>query len=88
MAVDPAPLVARPASAESRWPDADLWHDFKDSAPDSEADALITPPTAEDMRATLAVLAARHGRPVIGRMVADHFGVSERTGRRYLTVTA
>ncbi|MEU1453442.1 hypothetical protein ABZ455_14570, partial [Streptomyces avermitilis] len=63
MAVNPAPLVARPASAESRWSDADLGQDFEDSAPDSEADALITPLTAEDMRATSAVLAARRGRP-------------------------
>ncbi|MCX4576569.1 transfer protein spdA [Streptomyces sp. NBC_01571] len=78
-----APAIAPPAPAEAApdsWPDVDLWQDFADS----EADALATPPTVEDMRATVATLADRHGRPVTGRMVADHFGVSERTGRRYL----
>ncbi|WP_254647119.1 transfer protein spdA [Streptomyces sp. GbtcB6] len=85
--VDLAPLVAAPMPAEDTWPADDLWQDFADTAPDSEADALTTPPTAEDMNATVAVLAARYGRPVTGRMVADHFGVSERTGRRYLRLT-
>jgi hypothetical protein len=72
---------------EDTWPTDDLWQDFADTVPDSEADALTTPPTVEDMHATVAVLAARYGRPVTGRMVADHFGVSERTGRRYLRLT-
>ncbi|MFJ1972391.1 hypothetical protein ACIO93_27330 [Streptomyces sp. NPDC087903] len=84
----------RPAVAPQNgvWPDADLWQDFADTAPDSEADAEeelpVTPPTAEDVRAALAVLGSRNGRPVTGRMVADHFGVSERTGRRYLAMAA
>ncbi|MGV9322465.1 transfer protein spdA [Streptomyces sp. NPDC003660] len=84
----------RPAIAPQNgvWPDADLWQDFADTAPDSEADeeeeSPVTPPTAEDVRAAVAVLASRHGRPVTGRMMADHFDVSERTGRRYLAMAA
>ncbi|MFJ8720952.1 transfer protein spdA [Streptomyces sp. NPDC093269] len=67
------------------WPDADLWQDFEESVP---AEAPVTPPSTEDIRAAVAVLASRHSRPVTGRMVADHFEVSERTGRRYLAMTA
>ncbi|MFJ4815129.1 DUF2637 domain-containing protein [Streptomyces sp. NPDC088801] len=67
------------------WPTDDLWADFTDSAPD---ECPVTPPSAEDIRAAVSVLASRHGRPVTGRMVADHYGVSERTGRRYLSMTA
>ncbi|GLV74989.1 hypothetical protein Shyhy02_29890 [Streptomyces hygroscopicus subsp. hygroscopicus] len=67
------------------WPPDDLWADFEDSAPDTSP---VTPPSAEDIRAAVAVLESRHGRPVTGRMVADHYGVSERTGRRYLSMTA
>ncbi|MGW0793964.1 transfer protein spdA [Streptomyces sp. NPDC002692] len=66
------------------WPDADLWQDFADSGPDAEEESPVTPPTAEDVRAAVAVLGSRNGRPVTGRMMAAHFGVSERTGRRYL----
>ncbi|MGW0814957.1 DUF2637 domain-containing protein [Streptomyces viridiviolaceus] len=69
------------------WPTGDLWQDFEDSAPDAENEVPVTPPSAEDIRAAVSVLASRHGRPVTGRMVADHFGVSERTGRRYLAMT-
>jgi hypothetical protein len=76
------------APEKGAWPDADLWRDFEDSAPDAESEAPVTPPSTEDIRAAVAVLASRHGRPVTGRMVADHFGVSERTGRRYLAMTA
>jgi predicted DNA-binding transcriptional regulator YafY len=65
-----------------------LWADFEDSAPDSEEESPATPPSADDVRAAVAVLESRHGRPVTGRMLADHFGVSERTGRRYLAMTA
>ncbi|MFB7311470.1 transfer protein spdA [Streptomyces sp. NPDC056192] len=86
-----APAEAPHAPAEAvpdAWPDVDLWQDFADTAPDSEADAMATPPSAKDMRAAVAALTDRHGRPVTGRMVADHFGVSERTGRRYLAMTA
>ncbi|MFJ1731123.1 transfer protein spdA [Streptomyces sp. NPDC088254] len=80
------------AAQNGVWPDVDLWQDFADAAPDSETDAEeelpVTPPTAEDVRAALAVLDSRYGRPVTGRMVADHFGVSERTGRRYLAMAS
>ncbi|MFC5956727.1 transfer protein spdA [Streptomyces pratens] len=65
------------------WPPADLWVDFEDSAPDTSA----TPPNAADIRAAVKVLESRHGRRVTGPMLADHFGVSERTGRRYLAMT-
>jgi hypothetical protein len=83
-----APEIAPHAPAESlpdRWPDADLWADFDDSAPDVEP---VTPPSAADVRSAMASLAADHGRPVTGRMLADHFRVSERTGRRYLSMAA
>lgn len=70
------------------WPDADLWQDFADSGADAEDDSPVTPPSVEDVRAALAVLGSRNGRPVTGRMVADHFRVSERTGRRYLAMAA
>ncbi|MET7976711.1 transfer protein spdA [Streptomyces mirabilis] len=72
----------------TEWPDADLWQDFADSGPDAEDDSPVTPPSVEDVRAALAVLGSRNGRPVTGRMMADHFGVSERTGRRYLAMAA
>ncbi|MGW5034710.1 transfer protein spdA [Streptomyces nigra] len=79
-----APVSASPAPAEAlpdSWPPADLWADFESSEADS---APVTPPTTDDVRAAVDVLASRHGRPVTGRMLADHYGVSERTGRRYL----
>ncbi|WP_329450571.1 transfer protein spdA [Streptomyces sp. NBC_01724] len=79
-----APAIAAPPPAD-RWPDADLWADFEESAPDIEP---VTPPTAEDVRTAMASLAAETGRPVTGRMLADHYSVSERTGRRYLAMAA
>ncbi|MGW9134799.1 hypothetical protein [Streptomyces sp. NPDC055681] len=79
-----APAIAAPPPADT-WPDADLWADFEDSAPDIEP---VTPPTAEDVRAAMASLTAETGRPVTGRMLADHYSVSERTGRRYLSMAA
>jgi hypothetical protein len=75
------------SSVPDSWPPNDLWADFEDSAPDSEEESPATPPSADE-RAAVAVLESRHGRPVTGRMLADHFGVSERTGRRYLAMTA
>ncbi|MET9647967.1 hypothetical protein AB0K71_28430 [Streptomyces syringium] len=44
-------------------------------------------PDAATVRAAMAVLTAR-GVPVTGRTVANHFGVAERTGRRYLKMAA
>jgi hypothetical protein len=68
------------------WPPDDLWADFEDTEADKPADKpSATPPTPADIQAAAAVLASRHGR-VTGRMMADHFGVSERTGRRYLAM--
>ncbi|MEU3995580.1 transfer protein spdA [Streptomyces fungicidicus] len=78
---EPEPIKA----PESVWPPDDLWQDFADSQPDT---APVTPPSAEDIRAAMSVLESRNGRPVTGRMMADHFGVSERTGRRYLAMAA
>ncbi|WP_239015332.1 transfer protein spdA [Streptomyces sp. CdTB01] len=87
-ALEVSPAVAKSDAppAVSAWPSDDLWQDFADTAPDSEPDAMATPPSAPDIRAAVAVLASRHGRPVTGRMLADHFSVSERTGRRYLAL--
>jgi hypothetical protein len=64
------------------WPSAGLWQDFEDA--DAEADRP-TPPSPADVRAAVAVLESKHDR-VTGRMLAEHFGVSERTGRRYLAM--
>ncbi|WP_370421930.1 hypothetical protein AB8O64_27520 [Streptomyces sp. QH1-20] len=44
-------------------------------------------PGPDDVRAAMAALVA-DGRPVTGRTVGDHFGVAERTGRRYLEMAA
>ncbi|MER7809388.1 hypothetical protein [Streptomyces sp900116325] len=84
-----APVVAEPAKAPpvpaeslpARWPDADLWADFEDSAPDTEP---VTPPSAEDVRTVVAEL----GGQATGAQLARHYGVSDRTGRRYLAMTA
>lgn len=67
-----------------QWPDAELWQDFADTDTDTEADSADGPPTDDDIRAAVTVLESRHGRPLIGQHVADHFHVSARTGRRYL----
>ncbi|WP_328920134.1 transfer protein spdA [Streptomyces sp. NBC_00208] len=86
---DPVPAVSVPAIAApapaDRWPDADLWQDFEADSEDAEP---VTPPSAEDVKAAMTVLESTHGRPVTGRMLADHFSVSERTGRRYLSMAA
>ncbi|MFH9179557.1 transfer protein spdA [Streptomyces albogriseolus] len=70
------------------WPPADLWADFEDAEADSAPDTSATPPSAEDIRAAVKVLESRHGRRVTGPMLAGHFNVSDRTGRRYLAMTA
>jgi response regulator of citrate/malate metabolism len=46
----------------------------------------VTPPSPEVIRTAISALSA-DGRRVTGQMLADHFGVSERTGRRYLSMT-
>ncbi|MBD9731735.1 transfer protein spdA [Streptomyces sp. H28] len=82
------------SAAESRtavpdsWPSADLWADFEDSETDSVPGTSATPPSAEDIRAAVKVLESRHDRRVTGPMLATHFGVSDRTGRRYLAMAA
>ena len=71
------------------WPPDDLWADFEDTEADSADKPVdkpsVTPPSPADIQAAAAVLASRHGR-VTGRLLADHFGVSERTGHRYLAM--
>jgi hypothetical protein len=52
--------------------------------PDTAGRSPVTPPSEEDIRAAVTVLESRHGRPLTGQIMADHFGVSARTGRRYL----
>ncbi|MGW1615373.1 transfer protein spdA [Streptomyces sp. NPDC002285] len=83
----PEPEVGAATPAEAlpdTWPTDDLWQDFEASEPDADP---ATPPSAADVRTAMASLAAEHGRPATGRMLADHFRVSERTGRRYLRMT-
>ncbi|MET9411314.1 transfer protein spdA [Streptomyces sp. NPDC002935] len=90
-----SPQVSKPdtalpdaPSAASQWPADDLWQDFDQSAPDSDEAPVTTPPTPADIRAAMDVLASKHGRPVTGRMIADHYSVSERTGRRYMAMAS
>jgi hypothetical protein len=85
--IRPTEETDRPAVAPQNgvWPDTSLWQDFNaDSEPDSEDNAPDGPPSDDDIRAAVTVLESRHGRPLTGQVVADHFGVSARTGRRYL----
>jgi hypothetical protein len=64
----------------------DLWQDFEDSAPDvAESVADNDRPTPDDVRSAVSALAAS-GVRVTGAALARHFGVSERTGRRYLAM--
>jgi hypothetical protein len=74
-------LPDAPPAKGGQWPDAELWQDFDT---DAEADSVDGPPTDDDIRAAVTVLESRHGRPLTGQHVADHFHVSARTGRRYL----
>ncbi|MFJ8273662.1 transfer protein spdA [Streptomyces sp. NPDC094154] len=84
---EPVKAASGPQNA-GQWPDDDLWQDFRaDSETDSEdtaEDSADGPPSDDDIRAAVVVLESRHGRPLTGQIVADHFGVSARTGRRYL----
>lgn len=69
------------------------------NSPDSPDDAPVTSldspanvpttsrPTIADIKAALAELTDHHGH-VTGAMLAEHFGVSARTGRRYLAMAA
>jgi MFS family permease len=85
-----------PGVAADSFPSADLWQDFEESAPDSVEDAPdsvedtapVMLPQPADIRAAIDVLATVKGRPVTGAMLGEHFGVSERTGRRYLSMAA
>ncbi|MET7745215.1 transfer protein spdA [Streptomyces sp. NPDC005385] len=83
---EPDKAAAVVSSVASAWPDADLWQDFEDSSPDSDEAPVTAPPTPADVRAAMDVLASKHGRSPTGRMIADHFQVSERTGRRYMAM--
>ncbi|MDO0914192.1 transfer protein spdA [Streptomyces sp. DT2A-34] len=78
----PEPALALPVPAESlpdSWPDDDLWADFE------AVSETATPPEPDEVRAVIAELKSTHGRAT-GQMLADHYGVSPRTGRRYLTL--
>ncbi|MCX4422518.1 transfer protein spdA [Streptomyces mirabilis] len=75
------PHVAAERLPESVIPD-DLWQDFEDSAPDIADNGPVTP---DSIRAAMATLSAA-GQRVTGASLARHFGVSERTGRRYLAM--
>ncbi|MCX4400815.1 transfer protein spdA [Streptomyces sp. NBC_01764] len=90
----------RYVAAEKRsqpFPD-DLWQDFENSAPDVVDDDRSTPDSEPDTADSLppstdAIRAAIHrlsagGRKVTGPMLGDHFGVSARTGRRYMALAA
>lgn len=87
-----APLVAAErVSAPDPVAVADeYWQDFDrtaETAPDSEADTVATPPKPDEVRAVIAELKSAHGRDVTGQMLASHYSVSERTGRRYLAMS-
>jgi hypothetical protein len=56
--------------------------------PDSAEDvANDDRPNADAIRSAVAALSAE-GKRVTGAAIARHFGVSERTGRRYLAMAA
>ncbi|MFF3447666.1 transfer protein spdA [Streptomyces sp. NPDC002667] len=83
-------VVNRPHVAAESLPDSvipdDLWQDFEDSAPDVvESVADSDRPTPDTIRSAMSALAAS-GTRVTGSALARHFGVSERTGRRYLAM--
>ncbi|MFF4960563.1 transfer protein spdA [Streptomyces sp. NPDC001222] len=79
------PHVASESLPEPVFPH-DLWQDFEDSAPDTaESVADNDRPTPEVIRSAVAALSAA-GQRVTGAAIARHFGVSERTGRRYLAM--
>lgn len=89
LAEDSPPPISAPVATERQpdaWPDADLWQDFEASAPDVPQEEPVTPPSAEDVRSVIAELEDRNGRTVTGGMLAQHYSVSERTGRRYLAM--
>jgi hypothetical protein len=69
----------------------EYWQDFAASEPesaDTDADSVSIPPTPADIKAAMDVIASAKGRPVTGAMLAEHYGVSDRTGRRYLALAA
>ncbi|MFF4306805.1 transfer protein spdA [Streptomyces sp. NPDC001601] len=85
---NPSEAVNGPHVATERLPEPvipdDLWQDFECSAPDV---ADNDRPTPDDIRSAVTALAASGDR-VTGASIARHFGVSERTGRRYLAMAA
>jgi len=81
----PANESSEAANGSQSAAEADLWTDFDQSEADSADKPAATPPSPTDIRAAVSVLASKHGR-VTGRLLAEHFGVSERTGRRYLAM--
>lgn len=77
--------VAAESLPESVIPD-DLWQDFESSAPEvTEGVADNDRPTPDTIRSAVSALTAS-GTRVTGSALARHFGVSERTGRRYLAM--
>ncbi|MET8433414.1 hypothetical protein ABZV61_11535 [Streptomyces sp900116325] len=82
VAAESLPVVA------DNWPPDDLWTDFEDSAPDvAENVADRYRPTPDTIRSAVAALTAT-GQQVTGAALARHFEVSERTGRRWLSMAA
>jgi hypothetical protein len=75
-------------SLADNWPPDDLWVDFAHAEADrAEMLADSLPPTPDAIRAAIDRLSAG-GRKVTGPMLAEQFGVSARTGRRYLDKAA
>ncbi|MFC7814328.1 hypothetical protein ACFUTR_06705 [Streptomyces sp. NPDC057367] len=64
-----------------------VWPDTEETPSVTTGRGPVTPPSPEVIRTAIAALST-HGRKVTGPMLADHFGVSERTGRRYLAMAA
>ncbi|MFF1898608.1 hypothetical protein [Streptomyces sp. NPDC058206] len=60
----------------------DFWQDFESTAPD---EPVTTPPDVAAIRTALTTLSVG-GHTVTGRDLARHFHVSDRTGRRYLSL--
>ncbi len=79
-ACEAAPKSA-PAISPEAWLSADLWADFDRTESQRET---ATPPSPEDVRAVIAEL----GGHATGQQLARHYGVSDRTGRRYLRLAS
>lgn len=88
----PVPEPPEPVVAAEVAPDVP--ESGPDSAPDTDSADEVPPDTVPDMRTGRPTLAdirkviTANGSTMTGQQLAAHFGVSDRTGRRYLAMAA